>query len=85
MSSIFDIEMEDFNRVLAKYGHTNTSFQLTAQQDPHPASGALRPLTGHITVKHRETGVEHTYKVRHITAPWIAEFENHLKTNAFML
>ncbi len=76
-------EMEDFNRILAGHGYTKDDFELTDQEDPGPASGETAPRTGHVTVKHRESGVERTYKAGYGTA-WVVEFENDLKAKAFM-
>lgn len=83
MASIFDKEIESFKRILAEYGYTNDNFELTTQQDPYPPHGAVGPITGHLTVQHRETGVEYTYKIGHLQAPAVVQFKNHLKTNAF--
>ena len=83
MTIISPTEMEDFNRILAQHAYTKDDFELTGQEDPHPAGGGVAPITGHVTVKHRESGVERTYKAGHGTA-WVVEFENDLRAKAFM-
>lgn len=87
MVSIFDTEIETFKRILAEYGYTNDNFELTTRQVRYPARRAggptaVGPIAGYVTVKHRKTGIEYTYKVGHFDA-WVVEFENHLKTKAF--
>lgn len=84
MTIISPTEMEDFNRILAQHGCTKDDFELTGHEDPLPASGEVAPVTGHPTVKHRESGVERTYKAGHGTA-WVVEFENDLNAKAFTI
>ena len=82
MTIIFPKEMENFKRILAEQGYTNDNFELTTQEDPLPANGEIGALTGHETVKNRESGIERTYQAGHRTA-WVAEFGDDLKAGAF--
>ena len=82
MGIILDSEMEDFNRILADHGYSNDSFELIPHEDPLPASGDIAPITGHVTVKHRESGIERTYKAGHLTT-WVPDFTNDLTSNVF--
>jgi len=84
MTIIVGTEMEDFQNILREHAYTNHNFQLSSRVDDRPSSsGELAPLTGHVTVKYLETGVERTYKAGHGTA-WVAEFEKDLRGKAFM-
>lgn len=78
---IDDTELEDFRTVLKEHGYSEDDFGLSSQQDPLPA-GTVAPVTGKVTVRKRQTGVERTYEAGHGTA-WVTAFAQDLAANRF--
>lgn len=84
MTIILNTEKEDFDRVLAQNGYKKNNFELITEEDPLPAKKGVRiPVTGYVTVKHRESGVTRSYKAEHMGISWVSYFKDDLKAEIF--
>lgn len=75
-------EKEDFDNAITSAGYRKEDFDVRESETPMSAGG-IEPITGTITVRNKQTGLERSYKAGH-GSTWVAEFENDLRTGAFV-
>ena len=78
---ICDSERDDFEQVIKDKSFDPNDFELTESRDK-PTGTDVQPITWHVTIKRKSTGIEKIYKAGHFSS-WPAEFDQDLQRGYF--
>ena len=77
MYTIDETEIEDFNQIIEKHGHSKDDFELSEVDLTDFSKSNPAFIHGEVTVINKKTGRKKTYKSGHGSV-WLGDFENDL-------